>query len=183
MMFNCVKALAATDSTHLRQNYLINKLLANYFFSAHSGHVRFSRLTHKPLNSATPNSRLCARPRPRAPSTRQQQQRVRLNWTLALSTSIPCWVEANSRIPTHVFPDSSSSTTSKPPPLRAVHQSDKLKHPSACRLVCRKRKLWISRTRSECRGDECSGWGGCVWTAYLLDIAENQVKNRLLTLD
>ena len=36
MMFNCVKALAATDFTHLRQNYLINKLLANYFFSAHS---------------------------------------------------------------------------------------------------------------------------------------------------
>jgi hypothetical protein len=29
MMFNCVKALAATDSTHLRQNYLINKLLTN----------------------------------------------------------------------------------------------------------------------------------------------------------
>ena len=39
MMFNCVKALAATDFTHLRQNYLINKLLANYFFSAHSRQI------------------------------------------------------------------------------------------------------------------------------------------------
>jgi len=55
MMFNCVKALAATDSTHLRQKYIIIKLLANYFFSADPGHVRFFRLTHKPLNSATPN--------------------------------------------------------------------------------------------------------------------------------
>jgi len=31
MMFNCAKAFAATDATHLRQNYLINKLLANDF--------------------------------------------------------------------------------------------------------------------------------------------------------
>jgi len=30
----------AADFIHLRQNYLINKLLANDFFSADSGHAR-----------------------------------------------------------------------------------------------------------------------------------------------
>ncbi len=31
MKFNCAKAFAATDTNHLRQNYLVKKLLANDF--------------------------------------------------------------------------------------------------------------------------------------------------------
>jgi len=124
----------AADFIHLRQNYLINKLLANDFFSADSGHARWFGASCRMTRSSSTRS---------LPPKRQnhpeplQQHRVRLNWTLALSTSRPCRVVATSRIPTHACPDSSSSTTSKPPPLREEHQPGQLKHPGACRLLYR----------------------------------------------
>ncbi len=138
--------------THLPHRSLINKLLANDFFSADSGHARFSRLTHKPPNSVTTNLRMCARPRPRSSLPRPTSTAstwpmfsVNCGWTTMIRRQLQNDTELINKIAfgkTSKSPRAASTAPStKPPPLRAEHQPGKLKHPSACRLLYRKRRL------------------------------------------